>query len=947
MAILWWIAGADAAGAAPDEGVDLDELREGAAGSDRELDLLRELSEREQREAKAASRAAREAQRHARSPADLIVSAARARLEAVRAEQAAYEQRLIARRAAIAGHELRHRDLLARLANPGAVLGAVDAVASSGPIRSIRDPRFAELSDELTRVRVLALDRLRTRFTVVPAPPAPPPSLRDEVLALRPRRRAEIDALLDRRSQLERRRGELAQQALETTAIEARYHAGAAAALTGALNAELQVSPELRDELRSLSEATAWELRGEAVQVAVALAAWALERLAQLRELPAHLADWSRIAHILWLLLELLALLVLLRWAMRRWNAWMQAAIAEIGKTLTYNRSAVLLVLLAESAKKPGPALLVLVFALAAHHLFAAVAPEAELALSLLVAVAALRVQLRAVESGCDRMALRAQDRERERQLLAVESHADAAGDEAEAPEPEASPETVSSWRLFPITWRRLTRYVAVTVILLVLTEQAVGRGVFWGLTIRWAWLGAIPLTLLFLRTWRQRIVSELIRRSPRGGAGPLSRWAERHSHRIYGVFIVLAAFVVILARRSAAFVKNHLSNLDSTRRLLAFLFRRRVQRHARSRGRVLDRPHPLPEDIVSQFAPGPVPPSEHPFRAAPLEEIGAAHAAWLEEGAGGSVAIVGAAGMGKSTLLGLLGPVLGTDVALARIGGKITRPVDLAHWLVATLELETEEPIDSEAALIAALRTGERRVVALDDCHNLFLRTVGGFDAWESLTRIVDETGDKVFWVLSIAEAAWDYLFNVGGRVTYFRRILEMPPWTDTELRRLILGRMRRAGYRVNFSDLLVARLEGIEMASQIIRTSQGYFRLLWDYADGNPSLACFFWLRSLVPEAGGRSVRVHLFAAPRIEELEALPDDIAFVLTAVIEHERLSGVELATVTDLPLGLCQFAVRYGIERGYLHESRGRVAVSPLWRQTVQIYLKRKHLLYS
>ena len=916
------------------------EARIAAATSDEEraLTLRTRESEREAREARAALARAREAQKQATTPAELALSAAREALETTRAEQAGFERRLLRRRSRLAELEAAHARLLAEIGDPAGI-GA--AVAGRERIESVDDPRFHALSSELAAARVAALDAIRATLRDGPEPPAPA-AIDEAVVALAPARRSEVEDLVEQHRSLEARAADLAAEARETIALELAHHVGETRALTKTMVDSLAASPALRSQLRSLGAETGSELRGEAVQAVVLFGDWALRRLEQLSSIGESLTDWSALAALAWLLAKLALLLIGLRWALARWPAWIQRLVEAVGATLSYGQAAIFLVRIAESARHFGPPLLVLLAAAAGYQLFADLAGEAELLLALVIAVAAIRLQLRVVESACDRLAVHAADKERERHFLELDDRGE---EDHRPPEPIIDP-SQSGWKLFAITWRRLTRYVSVFTVLLVITDHTVGRGVFWGLVIRWGWLGAIPLTLFFLRTWRQRIIDELDRRAPgQEGAGPLSRLAAGHSKRFYGVFIVFAASLVVLGRRAAALFRDHLTGLDSTRRLLAFLFRRRVQKHAREHGRVLEKPHALPAEILEQFPVGPVPSELRPLRPQALSEIAGAHARWLEDGSDGSVAIVGSTGMGKSTLLELLPAALETGTERVRLDHKITDPAELVHWLARSFGIEGK--ITSERQLIAALDSGERRVLAIDDCQNMFLRAVGGFEAWSCFCRLVNETNERIFWIVALSREAWDYLSNVGGNMAYVRKVIEMPAWSEIQLRRLILTRMRRAGYRVNFSDLLVTRLENVKVSSQIIRTSQGYFRLLWDYADGNPGLACFFWLRSLVPDPAGKSVRVHLFAAPRIEELQALPDDIAFVLTAVVEHESASAAELATITNLPEPLCRFAVHYGVERGYLEGVGDRVKVSALWQQTVFTYLKRKHLLYS
>ena len=897
--------------------------------------LQEEEATREREAADKARSDAKDLQDRASTEAGLRIPGRIAELEETRAAQATYQIGLVRNRKKLDEHAAVHKQL-------------VTDVLSGEPMIGSADPRFEELSASLAGVRTRGLERVRGTLRKVASAPRPPP-IDDETARVLDT--GDLKRLENIAAELRQKANELEAKARADVQAESAYYFQQSLTLTAALTSSLEASPALRSDLRALDQETARELGGEAVQLALRTAYWARTRLGQLRNLTETIS-YSQLASILWTLAKLILLLLIAIWAHRRWDAWMQILIEEVGKTLTYGQSALFLVRLAESAKKFGPPLLVLLAALASYRVFSTFSPEVRLGLALTITMSALSVQRRLVESVCDQLHRRRLERSRERELLA----ADQAELAATVDEPGTADESSSKpavdangadlepfWLLFSKTWRRLTSYVAVVAVLLVITHFMIGRGVFYGVAVRWAWLLTIPLTLFFLRTWRARIVHELTVRSQGGETTLLSRLAERHSNRFYGVFIVFAAFIVVLGRRSAAFVRDHFFGLNSTKRALAFLFRRRVQKHAEQHGRVLEKPHPLPDAVTKPFED--IGPALGAAKSTVPGEIKEAYERWSELGTDGSVALVGESGMGKSGVINKLSGILETEVHHLRLEDKMTRPANLFRWLAKELELEGE--LVREHQLIAALRSKGPTVISIDNCQHLFLRKVGGFDAWESFVRIVNECGAHVFWVLGFGKAAWDYLVNVGGRVAYFRKVVKMPEWTETELRRLILGRMRKTGYKVNFSDLLVTRLEGVQLKSQVIRTSQGYFRLLWDYSKGNPTIACHFWLRSLVPQDSGRAVRVHLFAAPQIEELEKLPDDIAFALTAIVEHESANVAELAEITNLPLPMCRFAVRYGRERGYLEQSGKRIAISPLWRHTIMTYLKRKHLLYS
>ncbi len=912
----------------------------------RELELREQDAARKAAEAERARQNAVNQQKQATTAAEHRLAGWRAELENIRSLQARYEAKLIRIRTGIDARNIQIADLITR-------------ISAASPIRSAHEPRFRELSTALFDERTRGLNHVLHWKAPPPLVPRPKPRDSETIAILGRQAIARLDA---QAAELSEHADALEAEASTTAKLEFQNSYRQSVRLTTTLIEALQASPSLKSELRSLNQPTRHELGGEAVHAALRLGFWARTRLDQLWQIPANFT-YGQFAALLWTAFKLLVLLLVALWARRRWTHWMQWLIEEIGKTLTYGQFALFLVRLAESAKQFGPPVVVLAAALISYRVFSTLSPEVRLGLTLIIATTTLRAQLRLVESICHQLWRRQRERTRERELLAQDDRdselEDRNSEDDNSGNSNNNQETVSGnkaspnnsngniepfWQLFAKTWRHFTGYVAVFVILLIITNFIVGRGVFYGIAVRWAWLLAIPLTLLFLRTWRTWIVHELTVRSEGSGETFIGNLAKRHSHRLYGVVIVFGAFVVVVGRRSAAFIRDHFFGLNSTRRALAFLFRRQVQKHAQQHGRVLDKQHPLPESITRQFHD--LGDDLGPLRQTVIVEIVEAHNNWLENGTDGSVAIVGESGMGKTQLLGELPKVLGTaNVSSIALNDKLSQPRQLYQWLSKSLELGDSPK--TEPLLISALRAGPRRIITIDHCHHLFLRKVGGFDAWRAFIRIVSECGSEVFWVLSFEKAAWDYLSNVGGRVEYFRKVIKMPEWSETDLRRLILGRMRRSRYRVNFSDLLVTRLEGVKMKSQIIRTSQGYFRLLWDYANGNPTLACFFWLRSLIPDPDSHSVRVHLFGAPRIEELEKLSDDLAFVLTAVVEHASANANELAEITNISLHRCRFALRLGRERGYLVSRGPRVVISPLWYQTIRTYLKRKHLLYS
>ena len=495
------------------------------------------------------------------------------------------------------------------------------------------------------------------------------------------------------------------------------------------------------------------------------------------------LTDFSVVLAALWWLIEIPIVLFLLRFTLRRWDGWMLAIIEVVGSSMHLDRWTMFFVRLADFARNFGPALLVLVASMFVYHRLGGIEspPEIRLIYIFVFWIAAFRFQLRLVQSVARYFGARAVERanepaDQEDQLehSDVEEEAPAVDGVSAAELPahkhlDVIPPAPAS-ELVTRTWRVVSGYIAVVVLLLDLVDLAIGPAVLSGLISRFAWWGALPLAVYLLRAWRGNIVDAYT--AHWSEQSPISQMTRRHSQRFYGVAVVAFALVITLARLLGQLTKRRLSDRDTTKRVLSFFFQRRVQAHAAEHGRVLERPHELPKNLSMCFPMGPLAAEDKPLKLRLLEEIKETFAIWQEERVEGSLVLVGGTGMGKSTALTLLEDELGAPVLRCRLDQKYTDPSALIARLAEIFDLgdvtaghdhdenrACDEPAGERAHRVAAeesafithltakLVKDKRQVVAIDDCHNLFLRQVGGFDAWEAFTRIVNASADHIFW--------------------------------------------------------------------------------------------------------------------------------------------------------------------------------------------------------
>ncbi|PIE17090.1 MAG: hypothetical protein CSA65_09685 [Proteobacteria bacterium] len=924
----------------------------------------------EQAAAEMARRRALKAEQRAATHADRLLSAERARLEGVRGDQARLRTALVTLRKKLRNQREAWRDERQSFRKR---LAALESAETRSPANY--DRLYEKVVARLTPLRPAAREQLWSAIRGGPKTPEPAP-LSGELAKLPKSRAGAVRALLALREKLDRAAEKLSdqQQRLLHDRLAALHEE-----IDDLNQQRLALLPKLsadkRRELVALSQAMIAQLLREVTQLIYDVLFWSYTRLRQVHEVPRLIYDVFTVGSALYRALKLIFVLWLFVLLMRRLEPRLAKAVSSVGHSLALGRFAVPLAKLVDTLRHASRSIVVLVFATLLHRMLGGESGPAEIRVLYVVVfwIAIYRLQLRLVESLAKYTGMEAALRGAEGEELLEEEDPHLEGppvpravrlrQASEARGIEAS-KIVPASVLLVRSVRAATRYLLTIVLLLRLTELAVGEGTIYGLTIDLYSWAAVPFVIYFLVLWRPHIARAYLAQLRRGAGGDdkdadqskrrrraapesnaLGRAVENAQNRWYGFFVIGVAFVIVLGHQLAGFARRYLTSLDATKKLLAFAFRRQVEKHAQQRGHVMERRHAeLPEALVEQFPLTPLEPNQRLLEQPFWPAIRAVYDNWKAEGRDGSLVITGRAGMGKTTTLRALESELGVSVLRGEPKTKLTRPAKVVHWLSDVFGFSPRA--NSENELIERIRDDKHPVVAIDRCENLFLRYVGGFDGWEAFIRIVTATSDNVLWVLALNQSAWDYLHNTSGRVHYFRRVLELPAWTEDEIRRLLMTRMRRARFRVSFSDLVVTELEGTSLSAQIGRTAQGYFRLLWDSTGGNPKLACHLWLDSLVPD-GEREMRVHLFASPPLVELEQLPDDIIFVLTAVTEHENLTIEEVARTTNLPLDFCSFACRFCRERGYLEidGQNQRLRLGLRWQREILRFLRRRHLL--
>jgi len=487
---------------------------------------------------------------------------------------------------------------------------------------------------------------------------------------------------------------------------------------------------------------------------------------------------------------------------------------------------------------------------------------------------------------------------------------------------------------------RSVLRVLAGITAVLVLSEQILGRGALYHMVVALSWFLILAAVLRVLAGWREIIADAYLKVGPDGRLAMLVRSTRDNW---YGVFVAAASFLWLAGRAGLTLARDFAFGFDQTRRALAFLFRRRMERHAERQGYAPGVVSSLAPRIVQAFSEAPV--SEGPLAVnhfTGLDRLGAATEAWTTGAAGGAFLVVGEPGIGKTSWLGR---VRAGDAPIVRVSleRRVTTPAGLAAIMAPLMEGPPGTG-DDLGRLRPALAGGPPRVIVVDRLENLFLARVGGYDAFGSFMSLIEATCRKVFWVCALDQFAYEHLEAIRPDIAVYRAIHLLPAWNESLIHDLIRARMAASGTEPTYEDLVVDRMEGLSIDTRLLESEEGYIRLLWDYSDGNPAVALHFWLRSLVQESPER-VRVRLFRSPPPEALENGRDEGRFILAAVVVHGGLTAADAAAATGYPEGLCRIYMNRLRDLGALSVHGDIHRVSTHWQRAAIRLLKRKNLL--
>ena len=313
--------------------------------------------------------------------------------------------------------------------------------------------------------------------------------------------------------------------------------------------------------------------------------------------------------------------------------------------------------------------------------------------------------------------------------------------------------------------------------------------------------------------------------------------------------------------------------------------------------------------------------------------------------------AIIGEKGSGKSSFLSLMVDAELDDeqVKIVEFTKTIWEEEQLVNKIAGVLEVGSPQTIEE---LVASINdSNKRKVVVLESIQNCFVRNINGFKAIEKLSYLISETRSNIFWMVSCSRYAWSFLNKVLQISEYFSHISKSDSLDEEQVKRIILSRHQASGYSLYFEpddQILQSRtyrkLKDQEEEAQE-HLKKDYFEKLTKLAEGNPSIAMIFWIRS-IRDYDETYFYVQPLEVTSVEMIEDLNPQVLFVLAAFVLHDTLLDKELAMVMNITLEESRLLLNRLRSRGMLVEKNESYTINHLmYRQIVRV-LKERNIIH-
>jgi len=311
--------------------------------------------------------------------------------------------------------------------------------------------------------------------------------------------------------------------------------------------------------------------------------------------------------------------------------------------------------------------------------------------------------------------------------------------------------------------------------------------------------------------------------------------------------------------------------------------------------------------------------------------------------------ALVGEKGSGKTTVLNLTKQNIFIGFTCVELDFTETAASEkaLVDALIPVLALP---PVRTITEIINIINEDTRqRICIIENIHNLFLRTIDGFEAIHLLILLISKTRNKIYWIVSCGLYAWQYLDRALQLSSFFKRIIFLEELKSEKIQQMILDRHQISGYNINFTPS--ARILRSRQYKKLITETeksdylQGlFFERLSDAAEGNVRVAIYLWL-SAIESFTETDIDIPAEINFNLHLLSQLQPIYLFSLAGFIQHENLTEAEHAGIFNQSADDSTMMLEQLVKRGLIIKTEEEYSVHPFFYRAIVKSLKNRNML--
>ncbi|MEQ9300148.1 MAG: helix-turn-helix domain-containing protein [Cyclobacteriaceae bacterium] len=333
--------------------------------------------------------------------------------------------------------------------------------------------------------------------------------------------------------------------------------------------------------------------------------------------------------------------------------------------------------------------------------------------------------------------------------------------------------------------------------------------------------------------------------------------------------------------------------------------------------------------------------------RGVELAKLKSAYQTW-ESGKHAPTVLVGEKWSGLTSLVNHFLDVLKPKLSVIRVDHH--RSISNDTELMEVLSMYFKEKLDTVQEVIEHINAlPAKKIVVVENLQFYYLKKVHGFQALQTLFKIIAETDQQAFWLVSCTEYGWQYLESTNAARDQFRHLILTEPIPNEQMVELIMKRNRISGYNVQYEvspDLIRNRKFnrlGLEAKQEYLK--KNFFTNLIKFSKSNVSLGLIFWLLS-TKSISEDTITIGWFKEPDLSFLKQLSMPKVFILNNLILHDGLTINQLSQVMRMGTSTVQALVINLEDDGVLIAREDQYLVNPFVFRQIVNHLKLKNLIH-